>query len=252
MRECARCEHGRVTGSGRLSVARRLQRVMRMPSLRLLGLLPLVACATNTNDVLVQLAPDVVSSLDGTVTVHSIAFGDRDPKENQALTVSVAYTDRNGTAHMIAPVSGTTDKNGAFDTVLTGLSWDGTGTVTVAAGTITGAATFAVLDRTPPKVTIVPPAGNVVHINMNTAIQVHATDEIGVSAIYFDTNRNGGGGGNGQRELLASGATDTMLSFDFQVGGSATVGQMITLYALAADLSGNEAAAMPITVTVAQ
>ena len=221
---------------------------------------PLAACTAGTNDVVVQLAPQVVSSLDGTLGVHAIVLADRTPVPKEPVEVSIQYTDRNGTAHTIAPVDGMTDKAGAFDTTLTGLSWDGTGTVTVAVmdgtkplmiGTepVAANATFAVLDRTPPKVTILPPPNNQVRINATTTIQVHATDEIGISQVQLETD------GNQARQrdaLVATGAPDTTVGFDLQVGDTATVGSTITLYALAADMSGNEAAAVPVMVTVTQ
>jgi hypothetical protein len=223
-------------------------------------LAPLAACAAGTNDVFVQLAPDVVSSLDGTVAVHATVLADRTPSPEESVEVSVDYTDRNGTPHTIAPVDGKTDKAGVFDATLSGLTWDGTGTVKVdvLAGTaplkvdgkpVEADATFAVLDRTPPVVTIVPPANNQVRINTTTTVQVHVTDEIGVSQVFLEWDGNQG---RQRSSFVATGATDTMVGFDFQVPDTATIGSTIMLYALAADMSGNEAAAQPVTVTVTQ
>ncbi len=115
--------------------------------LRLLALLPAVGCAANANDVIVTLQPEVISSQDGMLGVHAVVLGDNAPKEAQAVTITVDYKDRNGTAHMIAPFDGKTDKSGAIDNTFTGLTWDGTGTVTVQVGTKgpSGTATFAVL-----------------------------------------------------------------------------------------------------------
>ena len=222
-----------------------------------LALAPLAACAASTNDITITLAPDVVSSIDGKLSVHAIVLADREPQSGKSVDLAVDYTDRNGTAHAITAMGGKTDKTGAFDTELDGLSWDGTGTVTA---TVTGtmvsdAATFAVLDRTPPQATIVPPANNQVKVNTDITIQVHATDEIGVSQVWFETDRFGGGfGGNGgaHTSIVASGSTDVMVGFDFQVPDTATIGSMITLYALAEDLSGNQGAAQPVTLTVTQ
>jgi len=204
----------------------------------------------------VQLAPEVISSIDGTLSVHALALNDRDPiSKGKAIDLTVAYTDRNGTAHMIAPISGTTDERGAFDAKFAGLTWDGTGTVTasVLGGKATGEATFAVLDRTPPKLTIIPPANNQVRVNMTTTINVHVTDEIGVSEVFLESSAAGGGGnGNRQRStIVASGSTDVMVPFDYQFNDT-QVGQMVTLYALGTDLSGNQAAAPSITVMVVQ
>lgn len=217
--------------------------------LYLLAVGSLAACSADTNDVQVTLAPDVVSSLDGTLSVHAIVLGDREPMSGVSVDITVDYTDRNAIAHMIDPVSGKSDSKGVFDTTLTGLTWDGTGTVTatVKGKTISGIATFAVLDRTPPVVTIMPPANNQVHRGQNTTIQVHVTDEIGVSQVLFDSNDTGNRG----RSTIASGATDTTVGFDFQAPDAA-VGTTLMLYALAADLSGNQGAAKPISVMVVQ
>ena len=226
-----------------------------MTNLRWLSLLcvtPLAACAQNPNDVMVQLAPEVISSLDGTLDARVLVLSDRDPVgKGKAVDLAIDYTDRNGTAHTIAPVSGVTDDRGAFDGTLKGLTWDGTGTVHATVGGITGEATFAVLDRTPPQVSITPPA--TVRVNMNAQFQVHVTDEIGVSQVSFEASNGGGGGGNGgQRStVVASGSADATLGFNYQANDT-QVGQMVTFYALASDLSGNEAAATPVTVTISQ
>jgi hypothetical protein len=212
--------------------------------------LPLIACTSDPNDVVVQLAPEVISSLDGTLSVHTIVLGDRDPLPDTTIDVTVAYTDRNGTAHDIAPATGKTDQSGAFDATLTGLTWDGSGTVTATVGSLTGTATFAVLDRTPPKLEIMPPAQ--VRQGTDVRVSVHITDEIGTSQVFFDTSTTFNGQfGNRDRATITSGATDTTVQFDMQVP-DATAGQMVTLYALGEDLSGNQAAAMPVTVTVGQ
>lgn len=224
-----------------------------MPNLRLYWLVcaPLAACTGSPNAVVVELAPSVVSSLDGTLAVHTLTLSDRDPVDAKAIQITVDYTDRNGMTHAIAEVDGKTDKKGEFDATLTGLDWDGTGTVHAQiVGGPSGEETFAVLDRTPPKVTIAQPT---IHTNQGATVMVHATDEIGVSQVFFQVSGlEGGGGGfnNGSRSLIASGAGDVTLSFDFDVGGT-PAGTTLTLYALAADLSGNEGAATPVMVTVA-
>jgi len=228
-----------------------------MTYFRWLYLVPLLTACTDTNDIVVRLAPDVISSIDGRLAVHAIVLRDREPAESEAIQITVEYTDRNGTAHAIAPVDGTTDQNGAFETELKGLLWDGAGavTATVMAGSVpvmvdnaplASVATFAVLDRTPPKTTIIPPANNTVSQNNGTTVQVHATDEIGVSQIMFEWGDFRGR----DRSLITSGATDVTVTFDVDPGNFA-VGTTLTLYALAEDLSGNQGVAMPITVTVA-
>ncbi len=202
------------------------------------------ACATDPNEVLVALAPDIVSSLNGTVAVRATVLADRTPVASETLEITVDYTDRGGTAHVIAPVSGSTDNKGVFEATLTGFTWDGRGTITVTSPRVDGIASFAVLDRTPPKVTITPPSANQVRRGTDLTIQVHATDEIGVSQMYFGSSDQAR-----DRSLIASGAADVTTGFDFQVPDIAP-GATVTLFALAEDLSGNQGAALPITVTV--
>lgn len=233
-----------------------------------LALLFVTGCTAGTNDVVVNLAPEVISSIDGTLAVHAIVLADRTPAAGENVEISVDYKDRNGTPHAITAVDGVTDESGAVDATLTGLTWDGIGTVkatvlTGAAGSapmmiggkpLEAEATFAVLDRTPPVVSIIAPTGNQVHRAADNTIVVHVTDEIGVSQVYFETSGNGGNG-NGTRErstVVASGSSDAKVSFDLQVPDTAVLGSTITLYALAADLSNNEAAAAPVVVTVVQ
>jgi hypothetical protein len=227
-------------------------------------LLFVTACSAGTDDVTVNLAPDVISSIDGSLSVHALVLAERAPAAGENVEISVDYQDRNGTAHAITPVVGVTDDAGAFDATITGLTWDGTGTVKVAVLTgeagsppleVDGAAleataTFAVLDRTPPVVTITPPANGELRRGADHTITVHVTDEIGVSQVFFEST-----GSNGNRDrssVVASGSTDTTISFDVKVPDAAALGSTITLYALAADLSGNQAAATPITITVVQ
>ena len=222
---------------------------MKLPLWSLCGAL-CGACTGSPNAVVVELAPAVVSSLDGSLSVHALVLADRDPVDGKAIAITVDYTDRNGMAHAIAEVDGKTDKKGEFDATLTGLMWDGTGTVHAKlTGGPEGDETFAVLDRTPPKVTIEPAT---IRTNNGANVMVHATDEIGVSQVFFQVSGlEGGGGGfnNGSRSLIASGSGDVTLEFQFDTGNT-PAGTMLTLYALAADLSGNEGAAAPLMVTV--
>lgn len=202
------------------------------------------ACATDPNEVLVALAPDIVSSLNGTLAVRTTVLADREPASSEAVQITVDYKDRGGVAHVIAPVSGETDSKGVFEATLTGFTWDGNGTVTVAGAGIEGSASFAVLDRTPPKVTITPPAATQVRRGTDITIKVHVTDEIGVSQVFFGSSDQ-----SRDRSLIASGAGDVTLDFDFQVPDFAP-GAIVTLFALGEDLSGNQGAAQPIMVTV--
>ncbi|MBS1117787.1 MAG: hypothetical protein H6Q90_15 [Deltaproteobacteria bacterium] len=220
-----------------------------MANPRLLGLTALAlttACTTEPNGVLVSLAPDVVSSLNGTLSVRATVLADREPAAAEAVEITIDYTDRSGVTHAIAPASGDTDDKGVFEATLTGFSFDGYGTVTATNGGIAGTASFAVLDRTPPKVTITPPGATSVRRGTDIKVQVHVTDEIGVSQALFGSSDSGR-----DRSLIASGAADVTLDFDFQVPDVAP-GAVITLFALAEDLSGNQGAATPIMVTVVQ
>ncbi len=230
---------------------------MRLTLLSLAILAPLTACAT-TNEVTVELAPDLISSIDGKLGVHVLALDQRSPVGGDKVDVTVEYTDRNGTAHPITALAGSIDDSGAFDGEFTGLTWDGTGTVTATVhggdGDVTGTARFGVLDRTPPTLSIMGPGGGQVRINQDTTIQVHVSDEIGVSQVWFESTVSNNPNGNGNRDrstVVASGSLDAMISFTVRPQDT-QVGATMTLYALAADLSGNQAAAKPITLTVIQ
>lgn len=220
--------------------------------LRFTALAVLVACTPDTNDVSVRLAPEIISSIDGTLSVTALVLADRQPAESETVDITVAYTDRNGTAHDIAPATGTTDAKGTFEATLVGLTWDGTGTVTATvAGGPVGTATFAVLDRTPPKVTITPPTANMVRAGNDVTVEVKISDEIGVSQVYFEwAGQFGNQFGRERSSVVASGSTDATVKFDVAIPDFAQVGTTVTLYALGADLSGNQAAAQPVTVTV--
>jgi len=224
--------------------------------------LVLAACGPDTDTITVDLAPDVISSLDGTLAVRAATFAERTPAEGESIEITVDYTDRNGVAHAIEAVQGTSDAAGRFETSLAGFSFDGTGVVTarilngseplmVGGAPVEATATFAVLDRTPPTVEIVPPASNQIQRGRDIDIAVHVTDEIGISQVFFETD-DGNGNNRNRGTVVASGATDTMVTFTFQVGDQTALNSTITLFALAADLSGNQAAADPITVTVVQ
>jgi hypothetical protein len=202
------------------------------------------ACTSDPTEVVVQLAPDVVSSLDGTLAVRAIVLGGQTPIAGAPLQLAIDYTDRSGTAHTIAPVSGSTDDVGVFEATFDGLTWDGHGTVTATGGGIEGVATFAVLDRTPPKVEITPPAANTIHRGSDLTVSVHATDEIGISQVFFGSTVRAR-----DRSLVTSGANDLTLDFDFTVPDQ-PAGTTFQLFALAEDRSGNQGAATPITLTV--
>lgn len=218
----------------------------RMALLRTYSLIGslLSGCASEPSEMMVSLAPELISSLDGTLAVRATLLADREPVVGEPLSITVDYTDRNGEPHAIAPASGETNEAGAVEATLTGLDWDGHGTVTVTAGDVIGTASFAVLDRTPPTVTITPPPAATVRRGAEIRIDVQATDEIGISQVYFGSSFR-----DRDRSLITSGATSVDLAFDFRVPDVAE-GTQITLFALVEDMSNNQGAAMPITVTV--
>lgn len=218
------------------------------------------ACSPQPNGVLVTLSPDLISSIDGTAHVRALIVDDRSPVADQAIRISVVYTDRNGTDHAIAAVDGVTDSTGAFETTLEGLAWEGSGTVIAevvdGAGNalladgepVAGSATFAVLDRTPPTVRIVPPTSDLrVGPGLPLEVAVEVTDEIGVSEVFLEA---AGELDRSHSSVVASGAMMATVTFDFDIPNDARSGPTITLYALAGDLSGNLAAAEPVVLTV--
>ncbi len=207
------------------------------------------ACVGPPNTVEVSLAPAVISSLDGRTTVSAIAADDATPIADIAMRFQIDYVDRNGTPHVIDPIDGKTNDRGVFTATLDGLLWDGTGKVTVTAGDTSGEAVFAVLDRTPPKITILPPTtDNRVGPGLPVDIQVHVSDEIGVGQVILDTTDGIGGGG--RSSTLVSGTLDGTVTFRIDIPDGARPGPTVVLYALATDLSGNSVAAMPLTLTI--
>ncbi len=210
----------------------------------------LAACTGAPDAVEVDLAPSLISSLKGSTTVSALVAAGATPLADEAVHLSVTYTDRNGTPHDVPAVDGKTNERGVFELMLTDLRWDGVGTVTVqSANGITGTATFTVLDRTPPVVEILPPTTDL-HIGPGLPLEVavKVTDEIGISQVILDSD---GTINNGAREtVVASGSQDTTVTFRMTVPLDATTGPTVKLYALATDLSGNIAVAMPLTLTV--
>jgi DNA-binding beta-propeller fold protein YncE len=220
--------------------------------MRILGTLPFVlgaACAGDPSAIYVELSPSVISSLDGTTTVTALISDGARPLADTKVSISTEYTDRNGAPHEVAPIEGTTDTRGVLSATLEGLAWDGVGTVTVAAGGIDDSASFSVLDRTPPKIEILPPTTDLrVGPGLPLDVQVRVTDEIGVSEVTLDTN--GVLQGGTRSTVVSSGAGDTTLTFRTSVPTDAAPGPTIELHALAADLSGNYGAAAALTLTV--
>lgn len=224
-------------------------------ALTALAALPLVACAS-TDDVVVELAPDLISSLDGTLSLRATALSEGDRIGGDKIDITIAYKDRNGTDHAIEALTGNIDDAGVFEGELVGLDWEGSGTVTAVVhgddGDVEGTATFAVLDRTPPTLTIEPPANSSVRVNSETTIVVHAADEIGISQVFFEaafSNDQNNGNNRARSTVVASGSLATDLEFSLRTN-DAQAGQSVTLYALGVDLSGNQVAAAPITVNI--
>ena len=59
----------------------------------------LCGCDTPPPDgVLVELAPDVVSSAEGSIHVRTLVVDDRSPRSNELVRLEVLYVDRNGDA----------------------------------------------------------------------------------------------------------------------------------------------------------
>jgi len=207
----------------------------------------LAACAGDPTAVHVELSPSVISSLDGTTEVAALVSSDTTPLADEVVRMSVTYTDRNGADHPIAEVDGRTDHRGVFHATLDGLSFDGIGTVVVeTTASVTGDATFVVLDRTPPVVEIVPPTtDSKVGPGLPLEVQVHVTDEIGVADVTFD-----GPNIQNRTTVVSSGAADTTLTFRGSVSANAQNNSTIELHALATDLSGNIGVAAAVTLSV--
>lgn len=222
-----------------------------------------VGCGPGPNRIELSLAPDLIASTIGTLGATATVYSNKDTTSGFSVAFDVAYKDRNGMPHNIAAISDITDVAGQANASFAGLIFEGSGTVTAKVLDNQGAAilddlkqplqttaSFGVLDLSPPQVTITSPA-NGAHFAMNTqyTITVRATDEIGVSQVYTQTSRsNSGNGGNGSSSRIASGASDVTAKFDADTGGNAT--NTITIYAMAADMSGNLGVATPVVISV--
>lgn len=212
------------------------------------------ACAGDPDTLFIELAPDVISSEDGTVHAAVLAVADGRTRDDSPIRLTVSYTDRNGVDHAIDAVEGKTDEAGRFDAVFEGLIFGGTGTITAEALDDSGnpvaqtEASFTVLDRTPPVVTILPPTSNlVVGAGLPMEVRLDVADELGLSEVLVEA----AGDLDSQRStVIASGATDTIVAFDFDIPSNAADGPTITLYAQAKDLSGNIGVAEPVVLNV--
>ena len=217
--------------------------------------------AAHPDAVRVTLAPDVVSSQDGTIHARAVVLASATALANWDVVYTIDYTDRNGIARAVTGTSGLTGRTGTFEATFTGLRWAGSGTVTASVreknampalnrdgGPISSQASFAVLDLSPPVLTIEPPTMDLrVGTGFPFDVQVHATDEIGIGQVIVQVV---GELNDTRSQIVASGTTDGVVSFGFDVPNGALPGPTITIYAIAEDLSGNFAAATAVTLTV--
>ena len=226
----------------------------------------LVGCSAPTPDrVQLTLAPDVISSESGTLAASAkVLDGDRG-LDGWTVKLHVDYADRNDAAHAVDDASNVSDTTGLVAGSFQGLKWEGAGTVTAAVfdkqgnaaldakkNPITTQATFSVLDETPPAVMITSPASGatVSRANGSMNVGIAATDEIGVSQVYVQVaTANGNTNLDRTRSTIATGSTTAQGSFGFDVG-NVNAGTTVTIYAMAADMTGNLGVAAPITITV--
>lgn len=211
--------------------------------------------------VLLELSPDVVSSEDGSLHARAVVVEGSTPLRGWTVQLQVTFTDQLGTLRTVQGDTAETDRTGAFEHTFEGLYWAGAGTITaevldgdgepyVGRGDVpvVAEATFSVIDRSPPTVTIEPPTSDLrVGRDLPLDVQVSFSDEIGVSSVTIQAV---GELSNTQTRIVASGSSSGSVVFDFDVPGAAIPGPTITLYALAEDLSGNVAAASALTLTV--
>jgi hypothetical protein len=226
-----------------------------------------------TDRVELNLSPDVVSSQSQSLVAKATVFTG---SSGIPVLMHVDYTDRNGAPHAITDVTAKTNSAGEVETTFTGFTWEGIGTVTASVlddkgaplldsnkAPITSKATFSVLDLSPPVVSITAPtAGATVgsasqQNQQDFTVTVLATDEIGVSEVFFQAVSGTGANLNLNRtgsRIVGSGSTS--ISTDFLVGqgggggfgGNLQAGATITLTAMASDLSGNIGVAPSVNV----
>ena len=229
------------------------------------ALLALAGCERNLSKpkpdaVLIELAPDVVSSEDGSLLARATVVEGNTPLRGRSVRMQIAFTDQLGNVRAVPGITGDTDDTGALEHRFAGLDWAGAGTITaeVLDGDgepytrgdvpVASTATFSVVDLTPPEVTIVPPTESLpVGRNLPLDIEVDFTDLMGVSRVTIQAV---GEMNSTQSRIVASGSSSGSVVFEFDVPGAAVPGPTITLYALAEDLSGNIAAAAPLVLTV--
>ena len=210
--------------------------------------------------VLIELAPDVVSSEDGSLHVRATVVSGGTTLRGWTVRLQVVFEDQLGRVRAAPGLTAETDRTGAVEHVFAGLIWAGAGTVTAevldgdgepylrGGEPVASEATFAVIDLSPPTAVILPPSVDLkVGPNLPFDLIVQFTDEIGVSRV---TAQAVGELQDQDTQIVASGSTNGSVTFEFDVPGGAISGPTITLYALVEDLSGNITAADPIILTV--
>ncbi len=241
----------------------------------LVGLIALVysGCSDpppTPDHVSLTIAPGVVGSESGTLETEAVVTNGLQRLSGWSVVLHVDYTDRNGMDHMITDATGKTDNIGTLAATFTGLTWEGSGKVTAsvldAKGMpaldskkvpVTTSEVFSVLDETPPSVMITAPANNATiprDPRNNTApftVTVSATDEIGISQIFVQVVTSNGNTNldRTRSTIVASGTTMGTASFNFD-GRDTQSGTTATIYAMAADMTGNLAVSAPITITI--
>ncbi len=228
--------------------------------------LGVIGCGPPPPDrVKLMLAPDVISSESGTLKAQANVLAGDTQLDGWTVKLHVDYQDRNDAMHAVDDAMDKSDNTGLVVGTFTGLKWEGAGTVTASlldkAGNpaldtkknpITSQATFSVTDESPPVVMITSPAigATVSRANGTMTVNVSATDEIGVSQVYVQvatsmSNTNL----DRTRSTIATGSTSVTGQFGFDTG-NVNAGTMVTIYAMAADMSGNLGVATPVTVTL--
>jgi hypothetical protein len=234
------------------------------------------ACSSppKPDHVSLTLAPGIVGSQSGTIEAEAAVTDGKQLLSGWSVLLHVDYTDRNGMAHMIADVTGKTDDSGTAATSFTGLSWEGSGTITASVldgkgmpaldpkkDPVTISETFSVLDETPPSVMITAPADMAViprvggggggPMDAPFTVTVNATDEIGISQIFVQVATSDGNTNidRTSSKIVASGTTMGTASFNFD-GRNTAPGTTATIYAMAADMSGNLAVSAPIMISI--
>lgn len=212
--------------------------------------------------VQLALAPEVISTEDATLRVRATVFDGTTRLRGRTVRIQIAFTDQLGNLRTYQGTTADTDRSGSVEHEFSGLVYSGAGTVTaevldgdgepVLDGDdvpVAAEASFAVIDLSPPVVSIDPSAttDNRVGPGLPLDVEVLFSDNMGVSEVILqyvgeleDTSS----------QIVASGTSSGTVVFENDIPGGAIPGPTITLYALAMDLSGNISAAEPVVLTV--